>query len=397
MSIPYACNTTGRASAIPIALWVSDLQLELGALDQRPRLSFKPIAGAYVACVQISDRESAPIEACDIRYGRTNEVGWVVMRELEALGEPDDIPPQPYRIAPAKPFWFLSPNDPVLFEVPDGQCADPSLLACFPNETLRIFWSYDKLSFLQFQEELQLDPNAALDAWGARTHKMEPFGEPAALAGLDLLSDEPIESGRPNFTERQVAARLLFAGGRQGYHAGTYFEHYRTAAIFDATPVSFRALFLSEWLEWYTAQLRADENWRTLFTALHVSAMAEQGGPVVRFEDQIRENIRQTLGKMGGHDAEPRIFEVLADYRRYAHECAQVYARLDSGDERNDLRRLYRRATAVMVSDRRWQDAAKALRAKHGLMHPWHSGKHKDADFRAGVSAWPRSRWLEET
>jgi hypothetical protein len=380
MSLPYACETTGRASAIPLALWSTDLQIELGALDKRPKLSFRPIAGAYVACVQVSDRQSAPIEACDIRYGRTNEVGWVVMRELEALGEPDDVPPQPYRVAPAKPFWFLYPNDPVMFEVADGQCADPNLLACFPNETLRIFWCFDKASFLKFQKELEEDPNTALDAWGARTYKVEPFGEPASLPGLDLLSDEPFESGRPNFTERRVAARLLFAGGRQGYHAGAYFEHYRTAAIFDATPASFRALFLSEWLEWYSAQLRADENWRTLFTALHVSAIAEQGGPVLQFEEQIRQNIKRTLARAGGDAAEPRIFEALADYRKYAHECAKVSARLDSGDERARLRDQYISAIDVRPSAR-WRENAESLRSKHHVIHPSFTGKHRDADL----------------
>jgi hypothetical protein len=212
---------------------------------------------------------------------------------------------------------------------------------------------------------------------------MEPFVTPPSRAGLDLLSDTPYEPGSPLYTERQVATRLLFAGESEGYHAGVHFDDARTAAIFDATPASFRALFLSEWLEWYSAQLRTDENWRTLLTALHVSSIAEQGGIVGEFEQQMRDNVRGRLILQGGEGVEERIFEVFADYRRYAHECAKVYAGLDATDDRSRLRDAFVDALSsarVRAADA-WQAAARRISTDYGVIHPWQTKKYRDDDL----------------
>lgn len=381
ITLPYVCNMTGRASSIPIALWATQLEIEPGALDKWPRLLFRPVAGAYVAVVQAGT--NGPFDAaCEILYGRTNEVGWVVRRALHELGESQDIPPQPYEVAAPKQDWFMHADDPVRFHAPAGQCADPTVIACLPGERLRIFWCYDRDSFFRFESLLRTNREAALEEWGARAYTVEPFGEPASLAGLDLLPDKPVDPARPEHTARRVVARLLFAGDRQGYHSGEYVDAYRTAAVFDATPASFRALFLAEWLEWYTARLRADQDWAALITALHVSSIAQQRGPVVEFDRQIH---ALTLGEIRAASAQghepPRDYTVFEAYRQYAHDCAKVYARLVSGDEREALRKRFHDAILVTRSDSAWRVVANQLRAKHELVHPWHSGKYSDADL----------------
>jgi hypothetical protein len=367
-TLPYAFEINGRASAIPIALWMTRYEHKQGELDERFSLSFAPIHGAFIACARASEnRASVAIGREDIVFGRTNDAGWAVQRTLDQLASDEGTPSAPSVLLPAPAFWFLSSEDPVTLERSQRVARD--LICGLPNEAYRIFFCHDYALFRRFASELEQDPQQAFDDWGARSYVMEPFGKSPSLKGLDLLNER----------EQKGVARLLLSGERQGYHAGWYFEDRTTAAIFDATPAPLRALYLSEWLEWYSAQLRTDKNWRALVTALHVSEISQHGGKVEQFDAEAREYMARTmLANVGGAAAGVRDWQGFWDYRRYAHECAKACAKLGA-EERRDFRLGYLAALEVRERDGNWVVQAQRLRQRYGVLHPAHTG-HFSAD-----------------
>ncbi len=345
MTLPYAFFTDGRASGIPIALW--SCNAERGTAKQNFELGFAPIAGAYVACVQVSEgRASVPIRPEFIRYGRTNKVGWVVRRERDALGgEQDEPEARAPLVDEPPPTWFLN-TDPVVFEVPEGR-ADRTLLYGLPNERYRIFWTYDSVRFEQFASELEEDAARTLDIWRVDQYAMEPFGRPPTLGGLNFLSE----------WERGAVPRLLFPGERLGYHAGWYFKDMFTPAIFDATPASFRALYACEWLQWCCERLVQDEpDWPYLWSLAGVIRAAESGAPIPDLAKMLPAG-----GEMGKRAAE---------MRAYVYECAK-----------RGIRARDRMVNAVTVGSEvsttgllpglgGWRAAAASIAEEVGLVHP---------------------------
>jgi hypothetical protein len=380
--IPYAYEINGRASAIPIALWSASYEHEEGVLGARFAPNFVPIRGAYVACARAPDPSmcggDTTISKDDVIYGRTNSVGWAVMRDLDKVGAPEDIPDAPKIYSPAPEYWWWRGEDPVTVE--RSQHVAKDLICGLPNTTHYIFWTYDLSQFQQFADAVEEDAASAFTNWSVPAYCMEPFGHPPAIRGLDLLK-EP---------EHKVVSRLLLCGTRNGYHAGWYFKDKSTAAIFDVTPPALRALYTCEWLEWYTAHLRAEESWRSLATALHVSAVAEQGGKVAQFEDEARSYMVDKIARNDdGFQAGERDWRGFWDYGRYAYECAKACAKL-TREQQKDLRDLFIEALAVGQERGEWVDAADEIRTLHGVDHPGHNAAFKrDRDIILdGDRAW---------
>jgi hypothetical protein len=344
MTLPYAYFTDGRASGIPIALW--SCRGKRPSEGQRFELGFVPIEGAYVACVQVSERRaSEPIRAEHVRYGRTNTVGWVVRRERDALGGEQDIPEARNPITDPPPTWFHR-SDPVVFDVPEGR-ADRTLLYGLPNQRYRIFWTYDREHFERFADELEHAPERALDAWRAAVCVMEPFGSPTPLGGLDVLNE----------WERNALPRLLFPGERCGYHAGWYFKSEFTPAIFDVTPASFRALFACEWLQASCEQVvQKDADWPYLSSLAGVIRSAEGGAPIPDLAKKLPAG-----GEMGKRAGE---------MRAYVYECAKRGIR-----GRREIANAVRIGSEVSTTGfipglDGWRAAAAAIAEKTGLLHP---------------------------
>lgn len=349
---PYACGIDGRASGIPLALWYTDYRQ--ASPTSRFSLAAAPILGAFVACIRASHSQAnRGITSADIRYGRTNTVGWVVQCALSDLGEADDVPPMPYKIAAAPAFWFLSDEDPVAFE-PDSQCADPSLMYGIPNEDYYLFWSYERALFDEFVEQLEVAPHEAIQAWGLRSHTMQSFGTPVDIRDLDLLQDK----------EPELVSRLLLRGHRTGYHAGWHLKDQRTAAIFDATPDSLRALFLAEFFAWYAAEAvkRSGPDLAVLTRARGMVDAARKGSPEAVFESSLWCD-RSDPSNRAGHylwcddpkksEREHNVFE---KYRIYAWRCAV------GGVVRRDFERsLPTSPDQVHGDDTRWRDTADSI------------------------------------
>ncbi len=339
MTLPYAFFTDGRASGVPIALWACQVKR---ATQWDFELGFVPIQGAYVACVQVSERRaSTAIRPEFIRYGRTNRVGWVVRRERDAVGDEQDIPEARAPIVDPPPTWFLK-TDPVVFDIPEGR-ADRTLLYGLPNERYRIFWTYDREFFEQFATELEADAERALRVWEVPQYMMEPFGTPASLGGLDLLSE----------WERGAVPRLLFPGERFGYHAGWYFKDSFTPAIFDATPGALRALYASEWLQWCSERVvQEDRDWPYLWSLSAVIRAAESGAPIPDLAKQLPAG-----GEMGKRAAE---------MRAYLYDCAKRGIR--SRQQVHDAVNVGSEASAGPFGG--WRRAAAWIAERTGLAHP---------------------------
>ncbi len=351
-----------RGSAVPIALWTTTYEQRPGKLGERFTLDFQPICGAYIAIAPSSEKlASVAISKAKVVVGRTNDVGWTVERTMATLGAPDDVPKAAVRRLPPPSVWFLlQGNHPVKFE--RSQKAQPELIHGLPNETYRVFWTYDYSQFIAFFNDVEIDAQAAFDSWQANTITIEPFGKPASLRDLDLLTPQEVEA----------VSRLLLVGKRQGYHGGWYFEDATTTAIFDVTPQALKALYLCEWLEWYSAHLREDRNWVSLLTAQHVTATAEQAGRVDEFDAEARAYMVRTItANIGGRGE--RDWRGFWDYRRYANECAKACARLDFEMQRV-IRERYIESLKVYERTGKWLEAAETLRKQLNAEHPHFSG-----------------------
>jgi hypothetical protein len=247
----------------------------------------------------------------------------------------------------------------VVFEAGDDPCADPKLLAGIPNEDYYLFWSYDKSLFERFVDALmQGDPNTALQEWRVRRHTIQPFGDPAPFPDFGVVSDE----------QRGKATRLLFPGDNRGYHWGRYFKAHRTAAIFDATPDSFRCLYGAEWLQWYCETL-VQQDWPYLLSLLGVIRTAQTGAPIPDLAQQLPE---------GGVMA-----EAAAELRKYLYKYATK-----EGRKRATARGALNVTTGPgadapenLLGVPGWRTADKAIEAEVGLVHPARGVRNIDSYF----------------
>ena len=363
--------------ALPIALWRSDYEPANTSERPEPRqplkVSFLPVGGAFVACVRVGDGEvKLPLADWSLRCGRTNDFGWVLLKERAALGAEDEQPrsgwtkkplaaPAGVRSAHARDAGVDDPgdepgdaedagvfrprllemfgsNDAVMLEL-DAQDANAEALYVLPNETHRIFWSYDKTLFERFLQEFDSEPSAALERFEVPQYIVEPFRTGSAVALLRELSE--VDQG---FVARQLSS------GIEGFHAGWPSMDGMSAAIFDGTPAVLRTLYLCEWLhDSCLKMVRADPHWPYLHALRSVIQAANDGAAIPDLA------ARMPTGEKGKRARQMRgylhmLAEAGMDDRRVAADLIDV-----GGDS---------------PLHGHWVVLAKALAERYGIQHP---------------------------
>lgn len=309
MDQPYAFGVKGRASALPIALWCGDYAQ--GALAtkqqpaQHPRIGFAPVSGAYVVCIEEQAVKSCEVDRLQaLRFGRTNDFGWVLLREPGALGAPEDMPVSGWKKKELPPgglktpssratgdepkededvtdamdagvplprdLSMFGPDDAVLFDL-DMHEANSELLYVLPNQHYYLFWSYDVLLFERFVADAERDLERAVTDYAVGLYVVQPFLPNAPVQRLGALSSQ----------ERGAVARLMSRPDGEGYHGGWLVFEGMSAAIFDATPAALRTLYLCEWLQWTCEHaVHDDPHWGYLLALQAAIRASQTGAPI---------------------------------------------------------------------------------------------------------------------
>lgn len=363
--------------AIPIALWSSEFTPgtfpDDRAAQVRFKCAFRPVAGAYVACVRIADTTaSLPVSAWKLRCGRTNDFGWVLRRERAALGAEGDVPRSGWQKTALPPggvadplaipadagvaaypdttdamdagvpavqdLSTFAPEDAAMLEL-DSSDANAEAVSVLPNEQYRIVWCYREQLFFRFLEKYRRDPLAALDEYQAATYVVEPFRAKAAVSQLRELSAH----------EQAFVARVT-AGGPEGYHGGWPSLNGMSAAIFDGTPGELRQLYLCEWLHWTCLHMvHNDPHWPYLLALRSVIRAAKSGAPIPDLAKEMPNGI------VGMRAAQMRGYLLNLAWsgwtgRRQVQEVIDVW-----GDSRTHAH---------------WRAVAEGLDERYGLRHP---------------------------
>jgi hypothetical protein len=150
-------------SSVPIALWQTAFKIydesdrkqceDLGTCDEEGTapsgdaqkrnfaIGHEPIAGAFVVCVPVSDAsasQSLAPSADSMAYGRTNEVGWIVRKTRQEVGEEGDVPAAPWEPGRPPPDWKLRSAPPAVFKLKNPR-AEPGLFYAHTGSVWRIF------------------------------------------------------------------------------------------------------------------------------------------------------------------------------------------------------------------------------------------------------------------
>jgi hypothetical protein len=279
---PILESTLTRVRALPIALWctkyVEDVdwcqRVHEQAQPQPRKMEFAPVHGAYVACIATSGSRTGPWR---IRYGRTNDFGWVIQRELASIGDEGE-PLRSGWVCVEQPVGGVVPraaagdsedagvfkpsnlemfrDDDAVMAALDSSDANAGALYMVPNATYQIFWSYDRRLFDFFVRRYDIDPVVALEEFEVREYVARPF-EPLPETNFPAH----LSSYEQGWVER------LRSSGIEGYHAGWPNNDAMSAAIFDVTPRTLRTLYLCEWFHEECVQLvQQSKDWSYLLT-----------------------------------------------------------------------------------------------------------------------------------
>ncbi len=400
MDLPYAFEIDGCATALPIALWCSEFTAGVLGENKEPstpcRIGFVPVVGAYVVCIE---EQALAVAASDpgkaLRYGRTNDFGWVLMRTPDSVGAPDDVPRSGWRKKELPPgglrgpaagipqseradadeladamdagvprpreLTMFGPDDAVLFDL-DMSEADSELIYVIPNQRYFLFWSYDQQLFENFVTEVQLDPRGALAKYEVGLHAAQPFLPHSSVAHLNAISDE----------ERGGVARLLSKSDGEGYHAGWPVFDGCAAAIFDVTPAPLRALYLCEWLQWTCERMVHDDpHWPFLLALRSTIRAAEQGAPIPDLAKRMPSGIR---GKRAGQ------------LRAYLHALAS--ARMTDRGHVGALVDVWGESKL----HGHWREVADAMQQRYSILHPAQVQPPRSLQYPGQVEAEPWER-----
>jgi hypothetical protein len=360
-----------------MALWCSDFTEGTFPKDraqqQRFKVAFTPVGGAYVACIRISDgTASLPAAEWKLRCGRTNDFGWVIRRDRSALGAEDELPrsgwvkrtlptagvrdptavprdggiedyPDPSDamdagVAIPQELSTFAPDDAAMLELDSGD-ANAEALSVLPNERYQLVWCHGKTLFELFLRDYDQDKLKALERFQAREYAVEPFRTERKVAQLRDLS--PHEQA---FVARQLST------GVEGYHGGWPSLNGMAAAIFDGTARELRKLYLCEWLHWTcTHMVYADPHWPYLLSLRAAIRAAHSGAPIPDLaKDMPPDNLGLRATEMRGY---------LLNLAWSGYRDARVVRTLV--DVRGE-------ASAPGL----WRKLAEGLDARYNLMHP---------------------------
>lgn len=256
--------------------------------DHAFELDIVPVPSAYVLCLQRTLGGQAIQGSLPIRWGRTNDLGWILEPEEGRLYE--DVAP-----AGRLPSQTLF-GEPVGDELP-VPAKDQMLLEM--GESYDLYWTFDRERFEEAAAEVQKGQSASPVALPCHRVGFQPrFPHP--IEGLDLL-----EEGL-----RLRVSHFLLRAEDQGYVVGR--QYGQELCLFDVTPEPLRALYLCEFLQWWsiTAMKASAKDLATLVRARNLAEASHHGSPDIDMEAQFN-------AKPGSPER-----EVLDHYRDYVWQCA---------------------------------------------------------------------------
>ncbi|MDB4972110.1 MAG: hypothetical protein JWN48_451 [Myxococcaceae bacterium] len=256
--------------------------------DRAFELDIVPVVGAYVVCMQRTLGGEAADASLPIRWGRTNNLGWILEPEEGRLY--DDVPAA--RRMPSQSFF----GEPVGDELP---VPDKEQMLLVMGESYDVYWSFDRERFDEVADELKKDPSATPRGLPCQRFVFQPRF-PYPLEGLDLLDEEL----------RKRVSHFLVRNEDRGFVVGR--QYGQEICIFDVTPEPLRALYLCEFLQFWSikATMASAQNLATLVRVRNLAEAAHHGSPDIQMEGHF-------AAKPGSPER-----EVLDHYRDYVWQCA---------------------------------------------------------------------------
>ncbi|MDB4990685.1 MAG: hypothetical protein JWN04_5863, partial [Myxococcaceae bacterium] len=258
-------------------------------LPDRPfALDIVPVVGAYVACLQRTLGGKALPMSVPVRWGRTNDLGWILEPQEGCLH--DDVPAA--RRMPAQTMF----GEPVGDELP-VPAKEQMLLDM--GETYDVYWSFDRERFDEVALELAKDPSATPSGLPSQRFIFQPRF-PYPIEGLELLDEEL----------RLRVSHFLLRNEDRGFVVGR--QYGQEICLFDVTPEPLRALYLCEFLQFWSirATMASAKDIATLVRARNLAEAAHHGSPDIELEGHFN-------AKPGSPER-----EVLDHYRDYVWQCA---------------------------------------------------------------------------
>lgn len=376
MAHPVPDDAQIAVHAIPLALWQTEFTPGTFSEDRskqtRFQVSFRPVAGAYVAVVRVSSATQSLGDASwKLQLGRTNDFGWMIRRDRKTLGSEQDAPrsgwtkhteavagvPDPLAVpdpggieaypdttdaldagvASPEDLATFAPDDPAMVAL-DSADANAEALSGLPNERYMIVWCYRERLFREFLHDYDIAPAEAMARFQATSYCVRSFEVSTPVSDLRDLSPH----------EQAFVARVT-SKGEEGYHGGWPSRSYMAAAIFDATPRELRTLYLCEWAQWCcVAMVHNDAHWPYLHALRATICSALSGAPL---PDLAKDMPTGIIGQRAGQ------------MRAYLHALAWSGWR-DVGSVRS-LVDVWKEAADVP-----WRTVAEPLDARYGLCHP---------------------------
>ena len=149
------------------------------ARAERPfQLDIVPIVGAYVICLQRTLGGEAVSASLPIRWGRTNDLGWIVEPAEGCLY--DEVAPA--QRMPQQNFF----GEPVGDELP-VPAKEQMLLNM--GESYDVFWCLDRERFDHVADALRADPHATPTSLPFTRFVFQPR-HPYPIEGLDIVDEE---------------------------------------------------------------------------------------------------------------------------------------------------------------------------------------------------------------
>ena len=309
-------------------------QLHVSPLDlnhpTRPfGLELRPIKNAFVVCVQHTVGGAAVPPRQSLRIGRTNNLGWLIERDE---GDVTNPVPEVRGDTGSTPFGTpLGERLPVSAE---------DLLLFDSREHRTLYWCHGAERFSNLHRMLRKAPQQRPDGFEGTELFFREI-KPEALDGLELV-DKDLRARIGNY---------LLRGDKRGTIAEVRAD--RDVAIFDLTPPALRALYLAEFVQWYTVQAmkKGIEHWKVLARIKGIADITEHNAP-----DADLDVILKRL-------ARPRTRErdILEHYRDFVWQCAM------NGIERQGLdKALFIAARASPPELAKWRTRLRSLRDRSG-------------------------------
>jgi hypothetical protein len=287
---PLAPNVLNTLTLHTVALGQLHVPRFDPAAPEAPfELTLRPIEGAYVICLQRTLGGKPASEPLPARFGRTNNLGWMLERDAQ-----DAEGPAPHaQYLPQQTLFGEPVGDP-----PPVPACDQLLLD--PGETYEIFWSLDLARFQQCCQALEERPGVFPEAFPAQR---------IVFRAIELPDLSELRIGDADLT-RRVGQHLLRTGNATGFvrEPGMGWE----VGIFDVTPAPLRALYLCEFLQWYTVHNlhKSSKNLAVLTRAKNLVEAALHGRPDFYMDAQFH-------AEPGSPER-----EVLDHYRDFVWQCA---------------------------------------------------------------------------